>query len=89
MHDRNDLVENKAIDAAVSYADGMTSGIDNKNFFENSVQHYVEALRIRNDAIAEASGLEPGDTLDQGDHEHAGSLFFTCIHEVILLPLNN
>lgn len=56
LHDRNDLVENKDIDVAVSYADGLMSDIDIMQICFD-----VEAVRIRNEAIAEASGLEPGD----------------------------
>ncbi|KAI2501459.1 IKI3 family [Fragilaria crotonensis] len=73
LHDRNDLVK-KTVDAAVSYADGMMSDFEEKKIrFEKTSQRYVEVLRIRKDAIAEAGGLEAGDALDQGDD--AGSLF--------------
>ena len=72
MHNRNDLVK-KIIDAAITYADGMVSDFEEKQIrFVMTSQRFVEVLRIRKDAMAEA-GLEAGDALDQGDD--AGSLF--------------
>lgn len=73
LHDRNDLVK-KTIDAAVSYADGMMTDFEEKQIrFVTTSQRYVEVLRIRKEAIAEAGEFEAGDALDQGDD--TGSLF--------------